>query len=458
MKSIYIRNFIATAAVIAACLIIAAVAIIGIGANYVEKSYTDSLNNSAEEVARAASAFAESDSLSSWNLSMMLSAISKATDNRVFITDVDDTIINCSDAQPICKHVGNKSAEYCGSDMLTGSAIISDGSGIPAGLVVISYERSALLAKWVSFIWIVVAVIAAILVALLGFCYWYSKHMTRPLDEMARASRSYAKGDFSARVTQNNDASDEMGYLIDSFNRMADSLEKAEKRRTEFISNVSHELRTPMTTISGFADGILDGTIPKEMEDRYLLAISDETKRLARLTRNMLDVSKMQAMSSDVRRRSDFDVCELILETLLSFESRATAKKLNVDPILPEKSIYVHADKDAITQVVYNLLDNAVKFAREGGKLQISVYTEGKKAVVSVLDEGETIPPEDLPYIFDRFHKSDESRSLDKDGVGLGLYLVKTIINGHDEDIAVNSADGETEFVFTLPIAEKRSR
>ena len=162
----------------------------------------------------------------------------------------------------------------------------------------------------------------------------------------------------------------------------------------------------------------------------------------------------MRSRAADPSRRTDFDLTELILQTLLSFESRATRKNLDVDPQLPDNHIMVRADKDAITQVIYNLLDNAVKFAAPDSCITLRLYKEGGKAYVSIKDRGETIHPEDLPFIFDRFHKSDRSRSLDKDGVGLGLYLVKAIINSHDEDIAVKSADGMTEFVFTLPLTE----
>ena len=244
-----------------------------------------------------------------------------------------------------------------------------------------------------------------------------------------------------------------MGALIESFNKMADSLEQAEKRRSEFIANISHELRTPMTTISGFADGILDGTIPANQQEKYLRSIRDETRRLSRLVREMLSVSQAKAKAANPATRSNFDLTELMLQTLLSFESRATKKNLDVDPQLPDDHLMVHADKDAITQVIYNLLDNAVKFSEKGSCLVVRLYKDNGKAYVSVKDKGETIPPEDLPFIFDRFHKSDRSRSLDKDGVGLGLYLVKTIINSHDEDIAVKSENGETEFVFTLPLS-----
>ena len=194
-------------------------------------------------------------------------------------------------------------------------------------------------------------------------------------------------------------------------------------------------------------------TIPKESEEKYLTSIRDETRRLSRLVRSMLDVSQLTARIKDRSRYETFDLGETVALTLINFESRATAKNLDVDPQLPVSPVMVKADKDAIVQVIYNLIDNAVKFAENGSCITIRVYRDDEKAYFSVKDKGETIPEDDLPYIFDRFHKSDRSRSLDKSGVGLGLYLVKEIVNSHDEDIAVTSKDGITEFVFTLTLA-----
>ena len=284
-----------------------------------------------------------------------------------------------------------------------------------------------------------------------------SKRLAKPLDEMASAARKFAHGDFSVRVTQ-EEGTDELASLTAAFNNMADSLERSEQMRNEFIANVSHELKTPMTTIAGFADGILDGTIPKEQEEKYLTTIADETRRLSRLVRQMLDLSRMQSKGSDLTRRRDFDVNELIISTLLNFETRAEEKELDVDLQLPEVHMLVTADPDAITQVLYNLLDNAIKFADRGSTLTVSLWKETSKAYVSVKDCGATIPPDDLPLIFDRFHKSDRSRSKDRDGVGLGLYLVKSILDAHNEDIAVTSADGVTEFVFTLTLTREKPR
>ena len=476
MKNVYLRNFVATATLVFMCFLLVAVSFVGIGRGYIINDYRERMDNNASEVARTASAIADGDSLTSWSLSMTLSSISRTTGNQVFITDETGKIVSCSDRAPMCEHLGHQipadvmqaletTGEYDQMSTLGGlyeknryavaRPIKTSGDGKDIiGYVFITNVVDNILKTWSSLTGITAIVTIGVFAAAMIVSLMYSKHMAKPLDEMAAASRRFARGDFSVRVRQREDPTDEMGALIDSFNKMADSLENAEARHSEFIANISHELRTPMTTISGFAEGLLDGTIPPEDEKKYLRAISDETKRLSRLVRDMLDVSQLRNRAADPTKRIDFDLTELTLQTLLSFESRATKKNLDVDPQLPDNHIMVHADKDAITQVIYNLLDNAVKFASPGSCITVRIYKDNGKAYVSVRDYGETIPPDDLPFIFDRFHKSDRSRSLDKDGVGLGLYLVKSIINSHDEDIAVTSRDGMTEFVFTLALAK----
>lgn len=473
MKSVYLRNFVATAVMVSLCFLIVSVAFVGVGRSYVLDVYREKMDNSASEVARTAAAMAESDSLSGWVLSMSLSSISSATGNHIFITDESGKVVSCSDRALVCRHIGVQLSESA-----MGSVIGSDSANVPTdlqgfydsprlvtarpimsgdsliGYAFVSTSVSNVFEAWNTFLCVAAIIAAVVFIVALFVSLIYSKRMAKPLDEMAAASRKFARGDFSVRVRQMEDPTDEMGALIDSFNKMADYLETTEARRSEFIANISHELRTPMTTISGFADGILDGTIPKEEEEKYLIAIRDETKRLSRLVRDMLDVYRVRQRAADPKRRTVFDLTELMLQTLLSFEGRATKKNLDVDPQFPDTHIMVLADKDAITQVIYNLLDNAIKFASPDSCITLRLYKDNGKAYVSVKDCGETIPPDDLPFIFDRFHKSDRSRSLDKDGVGLGLYLVKTILNSHDEDIAVRSEDGVTEFVFTLPLAE----
>jgi signal transduction histidine kinase len=231
---------------------------------------------------------------------------------------------------------------------------------------------------------------------------------------------------------------------------MAESLSQSEKQRQEFVANVSHELKTPMTTIAGFMDGMLDGTIPQEKHRYYMQLVSDEVRRLSRLVRSMLEISRLQSQGITEEKKRRFDLCEAVGQVLISFEKRVNSKRIYMDVQMPDRSIWVKADPDSITQVIYNLLENAAKFARSGSDLYLSVAAADGKARVTVQNLGETIPAEELPLLFERFHKSDKSRSEDKDGVGLGLYIVKTILEQHKEKIHVTSEDGVTTFSFSL--------
>lgn len=446
------------------------------GKSYLINEYRDKMDTNADEIVSTASILATDDSLDSWDLRLLISSMSTSYGNHIFITDANGTVVLCSEKTIMCDHIGKTLStdimtllDTQGSmDQLSSlesfypetrfvvAKPITNADGLLIGYAFISSNTSTITSAYESFAWVSVSVVIAVMLMSLLLSYIFTKKLAEPLDEMAVASRKFAHGDFSARIKNEQCRTDEIGILIDSFNDMADSLEKSEARRKEFIGNVSHELRTPMTTIAGFADGILDGTIPKEEEQKYLSAISSETKRLSRLVRGMLDTSQLQAKASDLSRRKDFDISEQIIQTLLSFEKRASEKNLDMDLQLPEDPIIVHADKDAITEVIYNLIDNALKFAFKGSTITLRLYKNAGKAYISIKDTGATIPPDDLPFIFDRFHKSDKSRSLDKDGVGLGLYLVKTIINSHDEDIICTSKDNVTEFVFTLALAKPK--
>ncbi len=270
----------------------------------------------------------------------------------------------------------------------------------------------------------------------------------QPIREMVQATRRYAEGDFDIRMNDYG-RDDEIGELAASFNAMAESLQQTERQRREFIANISHELKTPMTTIAGYTDGILDGTIPPEREKQYLQIISDESRRLSRMVRRMLDVSQLQAIDP-LKSGSHFDICESMRRVLISMEKKITDRDLDVDADIPEEPILVLGDNDMITQVIYNLLENATKFARSGSTLYLGVTTIDGKARVTVRNLGDTIPAEELPLLFERFHKSDKSRSEDKDGVGLGLYIVKTILEQHKEKINVTSENGVTTFSFSL--------
>ena len=273
----------------------------------------------------------------------------------------------------------------------------------------------------------------------------------QPIREMVQATRRYAEGDFDIRMNDYG-RNDEIGELAASFNNMADSLAETERQRSDFIANISHELKTPMTTIAGYTDGILDGTIPPENEKQYLQIISNESRRLSRLVRRMLDVSQLQVMDP-LRSGSHFDICESMRRVLISMEKKINDRHLDVDADIPDEPILVLGDNDMITQVIYNLLENAAKFAREGSTLYLGVAMMDGKARVTVRNVGDTIPAEELPLLFERFHKSDKSRSEDKDGYGLGLYVVKTILAQHKEHISVTSENGLTSFDFTLQLS-----
>ena len=276
----------------------------------------------------------------------------------------------------------------------------------------------------------------------------------KPIREMAAATRQYADGDFDVRMNDYG-REDEIGELAASFNNMAESLQQTERQRREFIANISHELKTPMTTIAGYTDGILDGTIPPENEKQYLRIIANESRRLSRLVRRMLDISQIQ---NKEMKKEEFDLCESARIALLSMEKKITDRGLDVDAEIPEDSVMVQGDRDLITQVIYNLLENAAKFATPGSQLYLGLAVNGEKAYVTVRNLGSTIPAEEIPLLFERFHKSDKSRSEDKDGYGLGLYIVKTILAQHKEQITVTSQDGVTAFTFTMQMAHGAPR
>ncbi|MCQ2426663.1 MAG: cell wall metabolism sensor histidine kinase WalK [Lachnospiraceae bacterium] len=288
-----------------------------------------------------------------------------------------------------------------------------------------------------------------VLLAALIAVYFISERIISPLKDMSRAAKSFAQGNFDVRIPVTG--RDEVAELATAFNSMATDLESLEVMRRSFIANVSHELRTPMTSIAGFIDSMLAGAIPADQQEHYLKTVSDEVHRLSRLVSSLLDITRIQAGERKFNKTT-FDVCEMARQILFSFEQPIEEKHLDVEFDCEEDNLFVYADRDAIYQILYNICHNAVKFSREGGKYRIRLLERDKKVYTSVFNEGVGIPEADLPFVFDRFYKSDKSRGLDKTGVGLGLYIAKTVIDAHGEEIWVKSTYGENcEFVFTLP-------
>ncbi|MCL2068505.1 MAG: HAMP domain-containing histidine kinase [Oscillospiraceae bacterium] len=276
--------------------------------------------------------------------------------------------------------------------------------------------------------------------------------MVRPLELMLDATQSFTKGDFSKRVPVSG--YDEIGRLSMAFNKMASALALNESTRRSFIANVSHELKTPMTTIGGFVDGILDGTVPEEKRDQYLQVVSSEVGRLSRLVRSMLDTTRIEAGEMELRPVV-FDISETVRQAVFTFEQNIEDKMLEIRG-LEADHIMVLADQDLMHQVVYNLVENAVKFAGGGGCIEISYRTQESFTYAAIRNSGAGISKEEFPHIFERFYKSDRSRSRDKSGVGLGLHIARSIVNYHDGDITVRSVEGEyAEFEFYIPSAPK---
>ena len=277
----------------------------------------------------------------------------------------------------------------------------------------------------------------------------FSYRLVKPLRQMSAAAKSFGDGDFSIRVPVTSN--DEIGQLATAFNNMADSLSGSESMNRSFVANVSHELKTPMTTIAGFIDGILDGTIPPDMQNHYLQLVSEETGRLARLIQNMLDLSKLESGEYQVNARM-FNIWETLTGVALSAEQRINDGMIELEGLTMDEKVLVYADPDLIHQVAYNLLDNAIKFTPAGGTIRFHVEKLGPEVEVSIWNSGQGISPEALPYVFQRFYKEDRSRGLHARGAGLGLNICKVLVNLSGGQIRVESQQGEwCRFVFTLP-------
>jgi signal transduction histidine kinase len=292
-----------------------------------------------------------------------------------------------------------------------------------------------------SCIWILLG--AAFSIVIIG------KRIAKPFNEINHTLKQYSDGDTSVRIKINSD--DEISELSSSINEMMNTIERNDKNKDTFLASVAHDLRTPMTTISGFADGILDGTIPPERQHQYLATISEETKRLSRLISTLLTTTKMQNQKIVPKV---FNITEKAISTLFTFEGQIDDKSLKVE-ITNDSPVNVNADPDVIHQVLYNLIHNAVKFSPTGGSLVIDIQEDKSKgkAVITIRNDGSGIPEEEVPHVFEKFYKTDRSRGLDKSGMGLGLFIVKTAIDNHKEKITVESGTGRgCAFTFTLPL------
>ena len=474
MKTTFSRQFTTTVVILLLALLLLGSGFRLLVQEYLEETTTSQLRTDAAAIADLAASYDAAGRLHDDGLRTNLTLASTVSGADTVVCNAAGTILLCSDRDLNCDHVGLtvnqdyvlrvfETGEDLDSGMLRGLyeearyvvsvPVVSKNTGMNIGIVMVSVPMDDTLSLLEGITDIQVSVSLLVILIAVVVMSISARSLSRPLQEMAQAAREFGHGNLQVRVPTGGNNTQEVDELAAAFNNMAVSLEKAEYQRQEFVANVSHELKTPMTTIGGYVDGMLDGTIPPERHRYYMQIVSDETKRLSRLVRSMLDISRLQDQASiPDQRKTRFDLEECAGQVLITFEQKIYAKNLNVVVDFPEHPVYTRADQDAITQVIYNLLDNAVKFCREGADLTLRIQAGGGKVYMTVANQGATIPAEELPLVFDRFHKIDKSRTQNRDGWGLGLYIVKTLIISHGEDISVTSRDGQTEFTFTLPL------
>ncbi|MCB6899405.1 HAMP domain-containing histidine kinase [bacterium 210917-DFI.7.65] len=473
-KSLYWHQFLLTAGMVALAMTVLAVSFLALSYNYSLSEKRSTMKKDVamiSELSRAYFAGGDITGYGTLNFRQLASYLADLSGDDVLICQTDGTVLLSSDEHLVGKSVSLPESivyevltngTYSGMtdlgnlyhhrEFIICMPVVNQYDGEITGIVAMVSDSTDLTEMWRAFAGIFFFTALTVLLTAVVACSMVTAQQTKPLQDIAKAARRFAGGNFDQRVVKSGSI-DEIDELADSFNAMADSLQRTELQRREFIANVSHELKTPMTTIGGYTDGILDGTIPPEKANQYLQTISDETKRLARLVRRMLDISRLQA-SDVIRDKKRFDICESMRCAIISMEKKIMDRGLDVAAEIPDEPVWVLGDPDLITQVIYNLLENAAKFAPQGSTLKLALGTRGGKALVAIQNQGDTIAPEELPLLFERFHKSDKSRSEDKDGVGLGLYIVKTILNQHREEIRVTSENGVTTFTFTVTMTK----
>ncbi len=416
---------------------------------------------------------ADGDAVDSNAVYYIMRNISNVSNFNLYMTDADGVILICScddwGRDQRCEHTGtqidkNYITDISGKGGKTISKLgiysnphytamieLKNSGGEKTGYVFAtsSINEVTNLMKKVAQIYLISIIIPLVLT--LGAMSAMTYRLIMPLKLMSEAAKAMAKGDFSRRIPVTRD--DEIGELAVSFNQMTNSLARLEEVRKSFIANISHELKTPMTTIGGFIDGIIDGTIEPDKQNYYLNIVSSEIKRLSRMVESMLSVSKLES-NEFVLKPEAFNLREQVLDIVIAQEQRIEKKHLNIVGLDELTDVTVNADKDLIHRVVYNLVDNAVKFTNDGGEIEFRIKFDSKNVTFIIKNTGKGIPENELPYVFDRFYKVDKSRSANKESTGLGLYIVKTIVKNHGGIISVSSVENKfTQFEFTIPIS-----
>lgn len=442
-------------------------------------SYTQNVSSAYQEYLRSA---ADGTAHSASGLCYTLESISSAARADVYITDIEGNVIFCSHMNPenpdvsSCSvHSGLKIPGEVTTSILVSSSfaikgdlggLYEDESFIAASLSQKNYEHNAdaivfavqsteaglgMYRAEFSNIYIAAAIVFMLVTGLIAYIMTYN--MTKPLRDMSEATKKYSNGDFSYRIKRyGKNTVREFDELSAAMNAMAESLETLENSRADFVANVSHELKTPMTTIGGFIDGMLDGTVDEKNREHYLRIVSEEIKRLSRLVVAMLNMSKMEAGQMRIKP-SQYNLTQQIVGIFVSFEQKIDNKNIRIKGLDSLSNIYIYADSDMLSQVFYNLVDNAVKFTENGGEISVRMILADEDVTVVIRNTGKGISEEDIDHIFERFYKGDKSRSLDAKSSGLGLFIVKNLVEFHKGEISVSSEDGKyTQFTVKLKV------
>ena len=410
-----------------------------------------------------------SNESSSWAVHSQLSAMKTYLNSSLWFVEKDGTMITSANLKDTTapQSVNNFDPAEIGSnqymigtyhnyfqeDMITVMAPVTQGFYTKGYLII--HSPVSLINERCRTLMVPVYISLGV-IFLLSFIFLLGFHffVHRPLLLITEAAKQYAMGNLDYEIPVNRH--DEIGYLSASLNYMATQLKDSDDYQKKIVANVSHDFRSPLTSIKGYIEAMLDGTIPPELQNKYLNIILFETERLTKLTQGILDLNRFGQHRGMMLDLTDFDINRMIKTTILTFEGTCSAKGLSFDLVLTGQKLYVHGDMSKIQQVLYNLIDNATKFSHNDASIKIETSIKNEKVLISVKDSGIGIPAESIKKIWDRFYKTDLSRGKDKRGTGLGLAIVKEIIQAHNEHINVISTEGVgTEFIFTLPLAKK---
>ncbi len=462
-KNIFSEYFYLCATIISASVICISAVLLAVSAEFYKADKRNSLESIAKEVLGITAAGAEPGGFNTESLKEIYTDIADMSEADFTLFDSEGAALVCSEAPPCFNSEKKLGAQIL--ELVTEEGYYELGKlqnyydepyfniayriQVRGDIYYLFSKMSAgSLTRYLSRLLLLLGAVAAVTLSIVFVTvYVATKRLMTPIREMTLAARRFGEGDFSRKlhIADRN----ELGFLADTLNEMASSLEEIEETRKSFISNVSHEFKTPMTTIGGFIDGILDGTVPPEMHKHYLRIVSDEVTRLSRLVRSMLNISKYEAGELTVAKEY-FDLMPGILRTALNFEHIIENKDVEVLGLTQDR-FEVYADPDLLLQVMYNLIENAAKFVNKGGFIEFGFSQDEDSVTIKIKNSGKGLNENEINKVFDRFYKADESRGIDKTGVGLGLSIVSSIIKLHGGTILVRSEINEyVEFEINL--------